>query len=67
LISGASVAGLYVLTSGSTDGIGWAFAPAFISYGASATVINFKPSVPKLSTAGVEFEKNRRSNRIVGA
>jgi NAD(P)-dependent dehydrogenase (short-subunit alcohol dehydrogenase family) len=51
-----SVAGLHVLISGGTGGIGSAFARAFLGHGASVTVTDLKPPAPELSAAGAKFE-----------
>lgn len=51
-----SVAGLHVLISGGSGGIGSAFAQAFLGSGASVTVTDLKPPAAELLAAGARFE-----------
>lgn len=51
-----SVAGLHVLISGGTGGIGSAFTRAFVAHGARVTVADLKPAVAGALPDGVAFE-----------
>lgn len=51
-----SVAGLHVLISGGTGGIGSAFAQAFVAHGARVTVADLKPPTPGALPDSVRYE-----------